>query len=185
MDWVSYIKTSENQALKEIYRSHRSPCMSWLQETFEINSEDAKEIFQDSIITIYDQVITGKLESLDGSIRTYLYGIAKNKYRDFYRAVKRDENKKKPGNITKGIGNKERIILEARINHVDAVLHSMGAPCKLLLQLYYYKRKSITEIGDQLGYNNNEKLIQQKSKCIKRLERLIHHHINIDDDIES
>jgi len=185
MDWVSYIKTSENQALKEIYRKHRNACMTWLQDTFQIDTEDSKEIFQSSVIAIYDNVMNGNLMSLEGSLKTYLYGIARNKYREYRRALTLRMDKERKTRQSNHKIATEKLLLESRINHIDAVLYSMGDPCKRILQMYYYKRKSITEVGDQLGYKNAERVKNQKYKCLKRLQKLIHHHITIEDDIES
>ena len=185
MNWIQYIKTSENQALKEIYKQHRRACMSWLQGTFHVSVDDAKEIFQSSVIALYDNVISGRLVELEGSLKTYLYGIARNKYREFRRESTKKVDKDKLSRQSNSKGIEEKIILELRINHVDAVLQSMGNPCKKLLQLYYYKRKSMSEISDRMGYKNSDTVKNQKYKCIKRLQKLINHHITIEDDIES
>ena len=181
MDWISYIKENENQALKDIYTSHRASCLSWLKSTYSIEQEDAKEIFQSSIIILYDNVMTGKLVELTSGVKSYLYSIAKNKAREHLRKSGKVVDGEKLQLVSNENGVEEKQILESKINKVNETLQSMGDPCKSLLQLYYYKRISMSEIGDLMGYKNSDTVKNQKYKCIKRLQKLLHHHINVED----
>ena len=54
MDWIAYIKQDENNALKEVYMTHRDACEVWLRSNYQVTHEDAREIFQSSIIILYD-----------------------------------------------------------------------------------------------------------------------------------
>lgn len=181
MDWISYIKENENQALKEIYTTNRDSCITWLISTYSISEEDAKEIFQSSIVILYDNVMTCKLVELTSGIKSYLYSIAKNKAKEYLRksGILVDEDKFHLVSSNNGI--EEKRILESKINKVNQTLQSMGDPCKSLLQLYYYKRISMSEIGILMGYKNSDTVKNQKYKCIKRLQKLLHHHINVED----
>ena len=65
---------------------------------FFINENDATEIFQNSFITLWENIERGKImacdgivvgkngEPLNGSILTYFMGIAKNKYKEWTRS---------------------------------------------------------------------------------------------------
>ncbi|NNF32573.1 MAG: hypothetical protein HKN68_00580, partial [Saprospiraceae bacterium] len=65
MDWIAYIKQDENNALKEVYKTHRDACEMWLRSKYQVTHEEAREIFQSTIIILYDNVMTGKLTRLD------------------------------------------------------------------------------------------------------------------------
>ena len=82
-------------------------------------------------------------------------------------------------------GVEEKKILETKINAVDNMLHNMGDPCKSILQLYYYKRFSMTEVCTQMGYKNSDTVKNQKYKCLKRLQKLLKNHINAEDQYEA
>ena len=179
MDWISYIRENENQALKDIYTSHRASCLSWLRSTYSISEEDGKEIFQSSIIILYDNVMTNKLTELTVSLKSYLYSIAKNKAREHFRKVGKIVDGEKLQLIASDNGIDEKKTLESNINKVNLSLQSIGDPCKSLLQLYYYKRLSMTEIGTLMGYKNSDTVKNQKYKCIKRLQKLLMDHINV------
>ena len=184
MDWISYIKKDENQALKDIYTSHRGSCLSWLKSSYSISEEDGKEIFQSSIIILYDNVMTGKLQELTVSIKSYLYSIAKNKAREHLRKAGKIVDGEKFQLVAQENGIELKQKLESKINKVNQALQNIGDPCRSLLQLYYYKRISMTDIGTLMGYKNSDTVKNQKYKCIKRLQKLLHHHINVEDQSE-
>ena len=185
MNWISYIKENENQALKDIYTSHRGSCLSWLRSQYSISEEDAKEIFQSSIIILYDNVMTGKLKELTVNIKSYLYSIAKNKAREHFRKVGKIVDGENLQLVSSENGVEVKQKLEAKINTVNQALQSIGDPCKSLLQLYYYKRMSMTEIGTLMGYKNSDTVKNQKYKCIKRLQKLLIDHINVEGQYEA
>lgn len=181
MDWISYIRENENQALKDLYTSHRIPCLSWLSSNYSIREEDAKEIFQSAIIVLYDNVISGRLVELTSTIKSYLYSILKNKAREHLRKSGKVVDGEKLQLQSSENGVEEKIILESQINKINQTLQSMGDPCKSLLQLYYYKRISMSDIGILMGYKNSDTVKNQKYKCIKRLQKLVVGHIKVED----
>lgn len=185
MDWISYIKENENQALKDIYSAHRASCLSWLRSSYSISEEDAKEIFQSSIIILYDNVMTNKLKELTVSLKSYLFSIAKNKAREHFRKVGKMVDGEKHQLVSSDNGIEVKQKLEAKINKVNLALQRIGDPCKSLLQLYYYKRFSMTEIGTLMGYKNSDTVKNQKYKCIKRLQKILIDHINVEDQYEA
>ena len=185
MDWISYIKQDENKALKEVYKTHRDACETWLRSKYQVPQEDAREIFQSTVIILYDNIMTGKLVRLDSSIKSYLYSIAKNKVREHQRRQSKVIDQERLNRESSENGVHEKMILESRINQVAMALEKMGDPCKSMLQLYYYKKLSMTEIGTLMGYKNADTVKNQKYKCIKRLQKLLHHHKDIEESIET
>ena len=185
MDWIAYIKQDENNALKEVYMTHRDACEVWLRSKYQVNHEDAREIFQSSIIILYDNVMTGKLTRLDSSIKSYIYSIAKNKVREHQRQQSRTIDGDRLNKQFSENGVHEKMVKESRINQVVLALNTMGDPCKSLLQLYYYKKLSMSEIGTLMGYKNADTVKNQKYKCLKRLQKLLHHHKDIEESIET
>ena len=65
MNWISYIKNDEDRALRDIYTTHRSACISWLKSSYTLTEEDAKEVFQDSVIILYDNIMTPQTSGID------------------------------------------------------------------------------------------------------------------------
>jgi RNA polymerase sigma-70 factor (ECF subfamily) len=52
-------------------------------------------------------------------------------------------------------------------------LQKLGDPCRKLIELFYYEKKSITEIADEMDYKNPETAKNQKCKCMARLRKLV------------
>lgn len=172
MDWISEIRNNENAALRQLYSLYKADCINWLTSKGNVQLEDAKEIFQTSVVILYDNVISGKLEQLNSNVKSYLIGICKNKAYELYRAQKKTNITDKfptiRSYVIEGVSEKEE--LEERIDEMTIALNTLGDPCRLLLQLFYYKKKSMEEITGMMQYKNAATTKNLKYKCIKRLQ---------------
>jgi len=178
LDWILYIKSDENKALKEIYTLYRDESVSWLKKQYKLDLEPAKEIFQVSVIILYDNIITGKLIELSSSIKSYLFAICKNKAAEYLR---------KQGKIT-GLDNIPMLIdhvietrehkeeIEIKLDLVNKGMLSLGDPCRSILQLFYYKSMNMESITDLMGYKNVNTTKNLKYKCFVRLQKYINEH---------
>ncbi len=173
-NWIWRIKNEEDQALKDIYSMFRGDCLQWLQSGYNLDYDDSHEVFQASVIILYDNVITNKLTTLTSGIKTYLMAIAK------YQALNLNKIKYKIANheINNSI---EYYVLtdedeETEKNHLlqkaVAAVEILGDPCKSLLQLFYYKQMNMEDITVLMGYKNTDTTKNQKYKCIKRLQKI-------------
>jgi spore coat polysaccharide biosynthesis predicted glycosyltransferase SpsG len=127
LDWIQAIKTDDDKALKKLYAQSREPCRSWLIKNYKISAEDATEIFQISVVILYENICSGKLQKLNSNINTYLHAIAKNK------------------------------VMELR-------------------RRYYFGKRSMTQITNEMGYKNTDTTKNQKYKCLKRLQSMAMNH---------
>lgn len=179
MDWINDIKTNENEALRKIYQQYRGSCVSWIGREWNISGEDAIEIFQLSVVILYDNVITGKLSQLNSDIKSYLYSIARNKARELVRKNKREQSLKDQHPIVSYVSSEidDKAILEENINKANQALEELGDPCKSLLQLFYYKQMRMDDIVTLMGYKNRDTVKNQKYKCLKRLQKIYFSHI--------
>lgn len=172
-DWISMMKENENKALKLIYTNYRKECIYDIQRKHQLSHEEAKEIFQVSIIIFYDNIICGKLTHLHSNIKNYILGIAHRKILESFRRQKR-ENQLREKSILQYFLHEEEEMNEELSNMVkklNVALHSIGDPCKYILQLFYYKRFTISDITLLLGYKNDNTTKNLKYKCIQRLKK--------------
>lgn len=175
MNWISYIKTEENKALRQIYVDYRQNCCSWLIQKFNLTEEDAKEVFQASVVILYDNVRTGKLVQLNSNIKTYLFGIAKNQAYNFLNKRKKENAIDAAQLIQSHIIQEKNIEekTEIEIKLISKQLTVMGNPCKTLLSLYYYEERKMDEITVLMGYNNRNTTKAKKYQCLKRLQSMV------------
>ena len=49
----------------------------------------------------------------------------------------------------------------------------LGAKCQIILELYYYKGRTLDEIQSELDYTSKDVLKSQKSRCLKQLKEFV------------
>ncbi len=114
----------------------------------------------------------GKITSLSCSIKTYLYAVAKNKWREAQRAAA------KHSTLTVASAARQRqdtadVAEEEKLQRVLFHLTRLRDTSRKILHLYYYQRRSISEITEIMGYKNDSTTKNMKYKSIQRLKRLI------------
>ena len=131
---------------------------------FFISENDAVEIFQNSFITLWENIERGKImacngivvgkngEPLNGSILTYFMGIAKNKYKEWARSRPTLYNPETEQQMTDeewGRLDAADVLYDpsenAMMDIVSDVISRMSKRCNEVLSKYYYEEKSRSE----------------------------------------
>lgn len=180
MDWIEKIKRNSDEALKEIYVQYNQDITHWVKSKYNLSSPDAKEIFQITIVILYENVISGKLTNLTASLKSYLIGIAKNKALEQHRT----KSKFVKDDVLQYIADHQDADtellyqMEERITIVERAMDIMGDQCKSILRLFYYQGLSMEDITRNMKYKNSNTTKNLKYKCIKRLHNMLKDHIN-------
>lgn len=178
MNWIQEIKSNENEALKKIYSDYSEAVVSWLQSRYNLSVEDGKEVYQLSVVILYENVMNGKLSELTTDLKSYLIGISRNKAMEMFRK----QSKYISTEIQEYIDTSadDLAILEDKERKIEATLNainSVGDPCRSILQCYYFKRMKMDEITSIMGYKNADTTKNLKYKCIKRLQNIVIDHV--------
>lgn len=169
---ASVILDRDEQQFDKLYRQYRDEFISWSLKNFSCDKDDAIEIYQQSMIVLYENVIHGKLKDLTKA-KTYLFGIAKNKFHDLWRKESKWESLGDTDFSVNPDPMMEEYEEEAhKINVVKSSLVELGEPCKTILEQYYYHKKNMTEIAETLQYKNTDTAKNQKYKCMQRLKKI-------------
>jgi RNA polymerase sigma-70 factor (ECF subfamily) len=176
MDWIQYIKRNEDQALKEIYFRFKDPCTRWIESHFNCDRDEAEEIFQLSVVILYDNIVSGKLTILSSDLQFYLNGIAKNKAFELIRKKQNTISLDDSLVLFHYVNEDPDSEYEDQLQLASQALEALGEPCKSLLELYYYNELNMEEIASQLGYKNSDTAKNQKYKCLKRLQNAFFNH---------
>lgn len=138
--------------------------------------EEANDIFQEGIISTYENIRSGRYELRpDVKFTTYLIRVCKYKWYDTAKSA----HKRKMSGLENDFMDEEESVLEGLIRSEKyKALHSMidqlNERCKEILNRYYWKRESMKEIGEAL--NMNPKSVKNgKYRCMKELQTLTHH----------
>jgi RNA polymerase sigma-70 factor (ECF subfamily) len=179
---IEAIRSGNNTYITAIYQEYRQPFISWIKNEFNCSEDDAIEFFQTAVVILYDNIISGKLTELNSNIKTYLFGIGKNKAHEWLR------HKQKQGSsvddlliqyIQEDAPGTDEAEFADNLRKVETGMNALGEPCRTLLQLFYYYKASMREICEKLEYKNEDTAKNQKYKCLKRLQALCGEEKNI------
>lgn len=137
------------------------------------SEDDAKDIFQEALIVLYEKSKSGVFE-LNCQISTYIYAVSKRLW------LKRLQNRSRYDLMENGVEEpvfvEDDITLHEKRNSqfgmMEHALAMIGEPCKSLLEAYYMGKQNMQEIADAFGYTNADNAKNQKYKCLMRLRKL-------------
>lgn len=177
---INNIKEGNKQEIEKVYVQYREEFIMWVVSKNRIDVNDAKEIYQQSFLIFYENIVNGKLKKLKSSLKTYLFAICKNKVFEF----NRDKKRKRMIDINKITEDNNYSDETERRDHLlnisEKSLSILGGPCKTLLESFYYHKKNMQEITIEMGYKNENTTKNQKYKCLNRLREIFKKEVKKD-----
>ena len=163
---------SDKKAIEIIYRDNYNMVQSLIINNSG-STDDAKDIFQEAMIVLYEKVRSGTFE-LNCLIKTYVYSVSRRlwlkRLQQMNRFAPAIENLQDTVPVEEDVEENERINNEFQA--MEKAISSLGEPCKSLLEAYYLEKKSMQEIASFFGYTNAENAKNQKYKCLVRLKKI-------------
>ncbi|MBS1754530.1 MAG: sigma-70 family RNA polymerase sigma factor [Bacteroidetes bacterium] len=137
------------------------------------NSDEARDIFQEAMIVVYEKAISGSFE-LHCQLKTYIYSVCRRLW------LKRLQQLQRYGSLVENVEETVTVDedLEVHEKHnadfimMEEAMNKIGEPCKSLLDAYYIQKKNMQEIAVDFGYTNADNAKTQKYKCLVRLKKL-------------
>jgi len=168
---------NDRKAIETIYKQH----YNMVQALILSNSgypDDARDIFQEAMIVLYEKVKSGSFE-LNCQLKTYLYSVCRRlwlkRLGQLQRSFSEVENLQDTVPVEDELERHEQRNRDFQV--MDQSLNSLGEPCRSLLKAYYLETKSMVEIACDLGYTNADNAKNQKYKCLMRLKKIFSQHI--------
>ena len=162
---------NDKKAIETIYKNNYN-----LVQALVINnsgtSEDAKDIFQETMIVLYEKVQSGTFE-LNCQIKTFVYSVSRRLW--LKRLMQQNRFSISDGHEDSVSVDEEMEEHEKRNTEfimMEKAINGLGEPCKSLLEAFYLQKKSMQEIATSFGYTNSENAKNQKYKCLMRLKKL-------------
>ena len=163
---------NDKKAIETIYKQHYNMIQSLVVHNSG-SADDAKDIFQETMIVLYERVRSGTFE-LNCLIKTYVYSVSRrlwlkrlqqmNRYAPAFNGLQDTVP------VDEEIEENERINNEFRV--METAINSLGEPCKSLLEAYYLDKKNMQDIALSFGYTNADNAKNQKYKCLMRLKKI-------------
>ena len=166
-----------DDALSQVYRRY-FPMILHFVTTNSGSEEDAKDIYQEALIVLYEKVRSGSLE-LHCQLKTYLYSVGRRLWLKQLgqrsRFMVRDVETPATDEWATGQIDNDLTEHEERDRQFDLMADSLdrlGEPCRTLLDDFYIQHLSMQDITEKFGYTNADNAKTQKYKCLMRLKRL-------------
>ena len=169
---ISGILEGRKEILAKVYKEHRVGFIEWLYKSQQVPMDEATEIYQQTIVIFYENIISGKLIEIKSNLSTYLFAIGKNKVNEYRRHRAKTSSFQDYQGQAAEDSLVEKESQEQMINLSRKCLELLGNPCRRLLELYYYHKRNMQQIAEEMGYKNENSTKNQKYKCLEKLRAL-------------
>ena len=163
---------SDKKAIETIYKENYNMIQSLILSNSG-STDDAKDIFQETMIVLYERVRSGTFE-LNCLIKTYVYSVSRRLW--LKRLQQMNRYAPSLDGLHETVPVEEEVEEHERMNNefemMNKAIGSLGEPCKSLLEAYYLEKKNMQEIALSFGYTNADNAKNQKYKCLMRLKKI-------------
>lgn len=163
---------NDKKAVEAIYRENFNMIQSLIINN-NGSGDDAKDIFQEAMIVLYEKVRSGSFE-LNCLIKTYLYSVSKRlwlkRLQQLNRYTPPIEEHESSVQVDDELEEHEK--RDAEFEMMNKAISSLGEPCKSLLEAYYLQKQNMQVIASSFGYTNADNAKNQKYKCLMRLKKI-------------
>jgi len=135
--------------------------------------DDAKDVYQEAIIVLYNKVKSGEFE-LSSKLKTFIYSVCRRLW------LKRLAQMNRYGgdirDFQEHLPVEEDVDLHSdrdiQFGKMENSLKLLGEPCKTIIEDFYINDRSMQAICEKFGYTNADNAKTQKYKCLQRLKKL-------------
>lgn len=161
----------QDQAFTQIYRAYFPLIRAYVNKNSG-SAEEAKDIFQDTLVVFFKQLREG-LE-ISHSIRAYLYSIARNRWLHTLRGTRPTQDvEDAPEVVALTDDSMEVLAREERAGVLAKLVDSLGERCQELLRLFYFDKAAFKVIQERLGLTSEGQAKTQKYRCLQQLRELV------------
>lgn len=163
------------ETMRSIYRQHREVFFGWARNHTPFNEDDLADLFQECVIIFCQNVRKQRLTELTSSVRTYLFGIAKNLIQAKLRTNDRmsfpgEENLIFP--LDFDLGAESQMIEHEEIERITRAIGQLSQPCQQILKLTYFEQMKSAAIATILKYSSEEVVRVQRKRCLDKLRNI-------------
>lgn len=172
------LKNGSETAFTSVYENNRSLFLNFGRK-YGLNEDELLDIYQDAYIVFYENIEKGKLIELKSSISTYLISIGKYKIMEQLRKNAKKIPAEALLNVVHEVDNELETfdlideVLSPEQKVLQLYFETLGEKCRNILTLFYYKNYNIKQIMEAGGYNSENVVKSQKSRCLKTLKDTI------------
>ncbi|HMQ45347.1 MAG: sigma-70 family RNA polymerase sigma factor [Confluentibacter sp.] len=174
---INHLIHNNQKAVSELYNANRAAFLNFGKQ-YGLDYDDLCDIYQEAFIALRNHALNGKLETVNSSLKTYLFGIGKFMIFDVLKQAKKT-TEFNPSAL--GIHDSIEPVYahheEDTLSHEQSLLRTyfkkLGKKCQDMLTLFYYRGLSIDDIVEHTDYSDGSVVRSQKSRCLKTLKDMI------------
>ncbi|MEZ4792203.1 MAG: sigma-70 family RNA polymerase sigma factor [Gelidibacter sp.] len=175
---VHAIKTNDSVALKSLYTSNYYKIESLVLKNSGTR-EHAKDVYQEAFISVWNNIKNNAfVPQNDTALQGYLYQIAKNKWMDVLRSSRFKKTNLIHNEMTlvdkcdDPEHEEEQDRFKQKLKQAMDAFKVLGSPCKELLTTFYFEKKSLRDIAEELQIEENTAR-NKKYRCMEKLRELV------------
>lgn len=172
LELLKGLAINDKKAVETIYRENFNSIQSLVLNN-NGSSDDAKDLFQEAIIVLFEKAKSGQFE-LNCQLKTYLYSVCRRLWLKRLQQANRYTGDLDTVNevvpVEEDLEEHERKNEEFRL--MEKAIANLGEPCKSLIEAFYIQKRNMQEIASSFGYTNADNAKNQKYKCLMRLKKI-------------
>ena len=173
---VEDLKSDDRLKLKALYNNYRDAFLHF-GKGLGASEQTVLDIYQNAFLALRKRAVQGKLDNLQSSLKTYLFGIGKFMLFDALKKEGRTISMENPLQLVDEAVEEISIVHGHELTKEQQLLRTffvkLGKKCQLVLTLYYYRGLTIEEIVEKTDYGNANTVKAQKSRCLKSLKQMM------------
>lgn len=172
--------------LNHFLKCERPKVCSYLRNAYSLSDDDIDDIYQESSLVLYGNIVDGKLTTLTCALSTYFFKVCINQALALIA-----KRKKTVPLISDNINVEEGAFLNDKLDElyllateddtdeyrtqadriVDEIVQSLPETCKNIFEGYYWQNLTTKVIADMFGYANANTVKAQKYKCVDKFKK--------------
>ncbi len=165
------LRNDDKIALGEVYTEYREQFLNFAVR-YHLDKDVLMDIYQDSVVAMYQNFVEKQVNLTSSNIKTYLFGIGKNKIFNTLKA------KGKMYPLPEETFQAEEVVLDTTEITAEQQLlakhfNKISESCQEILKMYYYRGLTVKEMVSLSHYKDENTVKSHKSRCLKRLKELI------------
>ncbi len=162
----------QDEAFRLLYRQYYGLVES-LVVTNNGTPEQAKDIFQDGIIVLFNKVKNEDFV-LSSSLKSYLFAICRNLWLMKLRTAGREPSlESHHEHIPLDDNLFDTLVVTEKKLLIAELLGKVGEDCRQILGLFYYQKTPMAKIMEVFGLGSEQAAKNKKSQCLKKLRELV------------
>ncbi|MBU0488517.1 MAG: sigma-70 family RNA polymerase sigma factor [Bacteroidetes bacterium] len=169
---IQQVLAGDQRVIEKLYRQYRDEFIRWGRKHYFVEVEVLPEVYQDAVLSFYNNILSGRLKELSCSVKTYLFEIGR-------RLMLKEIQRKKAHFVSI-----EQVFPEFEIKElpeeeceqeivIREELNNLAERCKKLLKLFYYEKCGMAGIAEKMGFSSVDSAKTQKYKCFEKLKEAV------------